>query len=89
MDGRPTVVAGVAAVRLGEAARKSVGRRTSSPERVFTIGAALLEFFIGTGTNVKSLVVKVDVLTGAQLQDLIKKLPDGMTYELGLEKEEG
>jgi len=44
-------------------------------------------FGIKPGTQVKSLVLRIDKLTGAQLQDLIKKLPDGMTYELGLEKE--
>ncbi len=43
---------------------------------------------IGPGTQVRSLEIKVDSLTGAQLQELIKKLPDGMTYELGLEKED-
>lgn len=42
---------------------------------------------IKPGTQVKALVLKVDHLTGAQLQELIKKLPDGMTYEIGLEKE--
>ena len=44
---------------------------------------------IGTGTQVRSLSLRVDQLTGAQLQELIKKLPDGMTYGLDLEKEEG
>jgi hypothetical protein len=44
---------------------------------------------IGTGTQVRSMVLKVEQLTGAQLQDLIKKLPDGMTYGLDLEKENG
>ena len=44
---------------------------------------------IGTGTQVRSLTLKVDQLTGAQLQELIRKLPDGMTYGLDLEKEEG
>ncbi len=42
---------------------------------------------IGTGTQVWSLTLRVDQLTGAQLQELIKKLPDGMTYGLDLEKE--
>jgi hypothetical protein len=32
--------------------------------------------------------VKVEKLTGAQLQELLKKLPDGMTYELGVQKEQ-
>jgi hypothetical protein len=44
---------------------------------------------IGTGTQVRSLTIRVDHLTGAQLQELIRKLPDGMTYGINLEKEEG
>jgi hypothetical protein len=44
---------------------------------------------VGAGTRIRSLELKIDQLTGAQLQELIKKLPDGMTYELGLEKEDG
>ncbi len=43
---------------------------------------------VGTGTQVRSLVLKVEQLTGAQLQELIRKLPDGMTYGLDLEKED-
>lgn len=43
---------------------------------------------IKPGTQLHDLQIRVTKLTGAQLQDLIKKLPDGMTYELGLEKEQ-
>ena len=43
---------------------------------------------INAGTQLQSLRLKVDKLTGAQLQELLKKLPDGMTYELDLEKED-
>lgn len=43
---------------------------------------------IKPGTQVHDLNLKVQKLTGAQLQELIKKLPDGMTYELGLDKEQ-
>jgi hypothetical protein len=43
---------------------------------------------IGPGTQVRAFALKVDHLTGAQLQDLIRKLPDGITYELNIEKEE-
>lgn len=43
---------------------------------------------IKPGTQLHDLQLKVGKLTGAQLQELIKKLPDGMTYELGLEKEQ-
>ena len=40
------------------------------------------------GTQVQDLQIKVANLTGAQLNDLLKKLPDGITYELTLNKEE-
>mgnify|MGYP003966723775 CR=1 FL=1 len=43
---------------------------------------------ISTGSQIRALALKIDQLTGAQLEELIKKLPDGMTYELGLEKED-
>lgn len=43
---------------------------------------------IQPGTQLKSLNVKVDSLTGAQLQELLKKLPDGMTYQLDVQKEQ-
>ncbi len=43
---------------------------------------------IGPATNVRSVVVKVQAATGAQLQKLLRALPDGLTYELDLEKEE-
>ena len=43
---------------------------------------------IKAGTQLHDLHLKVDKLTGAQLQEMLRKLPDGMTYELGLEKEQ-
>ena len=43
---------------------------------------------IRPGTQLKEMSLKVDKLTGAQLQELLKKLPDGMTYELDIEKGE-
>jgi hypothetical protein len=43
---------------------------------------------ITTGTQVQDVQLKVASLTGAQLNDLLKKLPDGITYELTLKKEE-
>jgi hypothetical protein len=43
---------------------------------------------INPGTQIRSMNLKIDQLTGAQLKELIKKLPDGMTYDLSLEKEE-
>jgi hypothetical protein len=44
---------------------------------------------IGQFTQVKSAAVRVEGLTGAKLQELLRKLPDGVTYALDVEKEEG
>lgn len=43
---------------------------------------------INTGTKVSDIQISVTNLNGAQLQDLLKKLPDGVTYGLTLKKEE-
>jgi hypothetical protein len=42
---------------------------------------------IGPATPVTEVSIKVSAATGAQLKELLKKLPDGMTFELALEKE--
>jgi hypothetical protein len=43
---------------------------------------------ISPGTQVRGLSLRVGNLTGAQLQEMIRKLPDGITYELDIEKED-
>ncbi len=43
---------------------------------------------IGAATQVSEVSIKISSATGSQLKDLLKKLPDGMTFELSLEKEE-
>jgi len=43
---------------------------------------------IGPATPLSQVSIRVSVATGAQLKELLKKLPDGMTFELSLEKEE-
>jgi hypothetical protein len=43
---------------------------------------------IRPGTQLKSLSISIQKLTGAQLQELLKRLPDGMTYQLDLQKEQ-
>lgn len=42
---------------------------------------------IGPATPVREVTLKVTAATGAQLKELLKKLPDGMTFELSLDKE--
>lgn len=43
---------------------------------------------ITTGTQLQDVQLTVASLTGAQLNELLKKLPEGITYELALSKEE-
>ncbi len=44
---------------------------------------------IGPATKVAEVNIKVSTATGAQLKEILRKLPDGLTFELNLEKEEG
>lgn len=44
---------------------------------------------IGPATPVHNVRVTLSAATGAQLQKLLKSLPDGLTYGLDLEKEDG
>ncbi|WP_129628416.1 DUF499 domain-containing protein [Candidatus Oscillochloris fontis] len=44
---------------------------------------------VGPATPVSQVTITLASATGAQLKDLLKKLPDGLTFELSLEKEEG
>lgn len=46
------------------------------------------EWGINAGTRVRSVSVSVSDLTGAQLHDLLKRLPGGVTYNLALERED-
>ena len=43
---------------------------------------------IGPATKVAEVAIKVSAANGAQLKELLKKLPDGMTFEISLEKED-
>ncbi|MEQ1622584.1 MAG: DUF499 domain-containing protein [Methylococcales bacterium] len=52
-----------------------------------TLLGKLESWGINPGSQVYGCKLSVDKLTGAQLQELLKKLPDGMTYSLDLEKE--
>ncbi|QIP02981.2 DUF499 domain-containing protein [Bradyrhizobium symbiodeficiens] len=42
---------------------------------------------IGPATRVAEVSIKLSTATGAQLKELLKKLPEGLTFELNLEKE--
>lgn len=58
--------------------------------RLSSIGSAnsrLVEALKIVGEVNSEVSIKVSAATGAQLKELLKKLPDGMTFELSLEKE--
>ena len=40
------------------------------------------------GTQVRKFSIEVAEMTGSQLQRLLKKLPDGLTYSLSLQMED-
>lgn len=52
-----------------------------------TLLGKLENWGISSGSQVYGCKLSVDKLTGAQLQELLKKLPDGIAYTLDLEKE--
>lgn len=62
---------------------------SAPPTSALNLLGKLESWGIGTGTQVKAVTLRVDQLTGAQLNDLLRRLPDGMTYALDLEKEQG
>lgn len=43
---------------------------------------------IGPATSLKEIRISISSMTGAQIQRLLKNLPDGVTYSLELDKEE-
>lgn len=60
---------------------------SSPPTSPLNLIGKLEGWGIGTATQVVEVSIKVSSATGAQLKDLLKKLPDGMTFELNLQKE--
>jgi len=71
----------------GTPAAKSSALSTPATSGLNLIGK-LEGWGIGPATSLKEVTLKVSAASGAQLQKLIRSLPDGMTYELSLQKEE-
>ncbi len=65
--------------------RKTLNNPPTSPLNLI---GKLEGWGIGPATPITEVSIKVSAATGAQLKELIKKLPDGMTFELSLEKED-
>jgi hypothetical protein len=62
--------------------------RTAEATSALNLLGKVESWGITTGTLVQDVQIKVASLTGSQLNELLKKLPDGITYELILDKEE-
>jgi hypothetical protein len=62
--------------------------RTPAATSALNLLATVERWGINPGSRVQNVKLSVPALTGAQLQDLLRKLPDGVTYELFLDKEE-
>jgi hypothetical protein len=59
---------------------------TNPPTSPLNLIGKLESWGIGPATQVADISIKVSSATGAQLKELLKKLPDGMTFELSLHK---
>ncbi len=60
---------------------------TASPTSGLNLLGQVESWGIGPATAVANVSLKIPKMTGAQLQKLIKDLPDGLTYGLDLEKD--
>jgi hypothetical protein len=67
----------------------NVVQHTAPPTSPLNLIGKVEGWGIGPATNVRAVSLKVAGATGAQLQKILRSLPDGLTYELNLEKEEG
>jgi hypothetical protein len=66
-------------------ARKPLNNPPTSPLNLI---GKIEEWNIGPATAIHEILIHVSDASGAQLKDLLKKLPDGMMFSLSLEKEE-
>jgi len=88
--GQPTPVPGGGGIFGGGASGGSKPRiaLNNPPTSPLNLIGKLEGWGIGPATPVAEVSIKVSAATGAQLKELLKKLPDGMTFELSLEKED-
>jgi len=74
---------------FGGAVPKARTNLANPPTSPLNLIGKLEGWGIGPATPVSEITIKVPTATGAQLRELLKRLPDGMTFELSLEKEDG
>ena len=60
----------------------------AKPTSALNLMATVESWGIGPFTQVRSVSLRIEGLTGGKLRELLKKLPDGVTYALEVEREE-
>lgn len=71
----------------GGAATTTKKQHSTAPTSGLNLLGQVESWGIGPATPVTNVSIKITKMTGAQLQKLLKELPDGVTYGLELEKE--
>jgi hypothetical protein len=72
---------------LGQTVKARINRIKERSSALNHIGQ-LESWGIGPATPVQDVTLRISSATGAQLKDILKKLPDGLTFDLSLEQEE-
>lgn len=71
----------------GSSTGASTSHHSAQNTSTLSLLGKLEQWGINKGSKVSSVQLTTDKLTGAQLEELLKRLPDGVTYSLDLDKE--
>lgn len=83
-----TVEPQAGAIFSGANAARPRVRMTNPPTSPLNLIGKIENWGVGPATPVSDVTIRLTAATGAQLKELLKKLPDGLTFELSLEKED-
>jgi hypothetical protein len=78
------IPSGIFGAPLDSAAKLRFANPATSPLNLI---GKLESWGVGPATQISDVTIKISAASGAQLKDLLRKLPDGMTFELSLDKE--
>ena len=73
---------------FGGSCGSSVAHHSALNTSTLSLLGKLEQWGINKGSKVKEVKLSTSQLTGAQLEHLLKNLPDGVTYSLDLDKEQ-
>lgn len=71
----------------GQSGSRTRTRYSNPPTSPLNLIGKIEGWGVGPATSVSEVTIKLSTATGAQLKELLKKLPDGLTFELSLETE--